>query len=1003
MTDKSVADTKFNALNPPGTAVSVDAPPKDLFAGGSEMGAIMRAMDWSKTKLGAVEGWPRSLRTMLGVVLGSRFPMLLWWGPDLLHLYNDAYRPILRDKHPASLAAPAAEVWAEVWDVAGPMARSVQEGGPATWTEDLQLFINSGGMAEETYFTFSYSPVPGDDGRVGGLLNTVQETTAKVQGERQIRMLHDLAARAAEAKSENEAYRIAAEVLSAYELDLPFVLLYVLHEKADDAQLVAVSGWNEYEGRAKPAHASVKESASTVSWPFGEVIRTAQELVIDDLSSRFGPLPVGRWNARPERAIVLPLSRAGQSGPYAFLVAGISPHREFEDRYRSFFRATADQVANVIANARAYESERKRAEALTEIDRAKTAFFSNVSHEFRTPLTLLLGPLETLLAERDLGAEARERLLQMQRNALRLLRLVNTLLDFSRMEAGRHSARFAPTDLARYTADLASAFRSAMDKAGLSFAVECRPLPAPIYVDRDMWEKVVMNLLSNALKFTFEGGVSLCLAPADGGARLTVKDTGTGIPSSELPKLSQRFHRVEGARARSHEGTGIGLALVHELVRLHGGEIQVASDEGKGAEFTVTLLGGRDHLPPEHVVAESPDAASGARSAAAYLDEALQWLPYEPQPVASAPAMSGARVLVADDNSDLRIFLAGLLAPHYQVQTVADGREALAAVREKKPDLVLSDVMMPNLDGLGLVRALREDPATRTLPVILLSARAGQEASLEGLAAGADDYLAKPFTSQELLARVRTHLTMARARDELNTALMRANEELEAFSYSVSHDLRGPLRAVDGYTRMLEEGYAAQLDDEGRRLLGVVREGAGRMGQLIDDLLNLSRVTSAQLSRNPVDLSALARAVGEELQRKEPERRVSLLIQEGLVAGADRQLLRILLDNLLGNAWKFTAGTGETRIAFGTEERDGSEVFVVRDNGAGFDMSYAGKLFRPFQRLHSEREFPGTGIGLATVRRIVERHRGRVWAEGVPGRGAAVSFTLPPAVMEGRR
>src|SRR6266446_6987227 len=283
--------TQSNAVNPPGAAASAGAPARGLFAGGGEMGALMRATDWSKTKLGPVEAWPRSLRTMLGVVLGSRFPMLLWWGPDLLHLYNDAYRPILRDKHPASLAAPAGEVWAEIWDVAGPMARSVQEGGPATWTEDLQLFISSGGMAEETYFTFSYSHVPGDDGAIGGLLNTVQETTAKVQSERQIRMLHDLAARAAEAKSEQEAYRIAAEVLSDYELDLPFVLLYVLNEEADDAQLVAVSGWKEYEGRAKPARVPVKEDASQVSWPFAEVIRTARELVIDDLSSRFGALP----------------------------------------------------------------------------------------------------------------------------------------------------------------------------------------------------------------------------------------------------------------------------------------------------------------------------------------------------------------------------------------------------------------------------------------------------------------------------------------------------------------------------------------------------------------------------------------------------------------------------------------------------------------------------------------------------------------------------------------
>jgi light-regulated signal transduction histidine kinase (bacteriophytochrome) len=337
------------------------------------------------------------------------------------------------------------------------------------------------------------------------------------------------------------------------------------------------------------------------------------------------------------------------------------------------------------------------------------------------------------------------------------------------------------------------------------------------------------------------------------------------------------------------------------------------------------------------------------------------------------------------------------------VEVVADGREALAAIRARKPDLVLSDVMMPNLDGLGLVRALREDPETRTLPVILLSARAGQEASLEGLSAGADDYLAKPFTSQELLARVRTHLTMARARDELNTELARANEEQKAFSYSVSHDLRAPLRAIDGYSQMLLEDHTEQLDDKGRDYVQKVRAGAKRMGELIDDLLQLSRVTSADLNRSRIELSALARAVGEELGRKEPGRKVSLAIQDGLDVDVDGRLLQIVFDNLLGNAWKFTANVPEPRIEFGTEQHDGSRVFFVRDNGAGFDMKYAEKLFRPFQRLHSENEFPGTGIGLATVRRIVERHGGRVWAEGTPGRGASIFFTLPPAAAEGRK
>jgi PAS domain S-box-containing protein len=1093
-----------------------DARPQDWLAGGGEMGAIMRSTDWSKTMLGPIERWPRSLTTMLGVVLGSRFPMLLWWGPDLLHLYNDAYRPILRDKHPASLAAPAALVWAEIWDVAGPMARSVQEGGPATWTEDLQLFINSGGMAEETYFTFSYSPVPGDDGRIGGLLNTVQETTVKVRSERQIRMLHDLSARAADAKSEDEAYRMAVEVLSANELDLPFVLLYVLNERADDAQLVGVSGWKDYEGRAKPTHIPIAGDASAAHWPLAEVIRTAHEVVIDDLYGRFGPLPVGRWSGRPERAIVLPLSRAGQPTPYAFLVAGISPHRALDDRYRRFFRATADQVTIVIASARAHEVEKKRAEALAEIDRAKTAFFSNVSHEFRTPLTLMLGPTEDALSSPG-EALSGEPLRMVRRNALRLMKLVNSLLDFSRIESGRVQAIYEPTDLAAMTTDLASAFRSAIERTGLTFEVDCESLPEPIYLDHDLWEKIVLNLLSNALKFTFEGSIGVSVRWCGDHAELKVRDTGTGIAEKELSHLFERFHRIHGARSRTHEGSGLGLALAHDLVRLHGGTVQVASSPSEGTTFTVSLPRGSAHLPPERVVAKQSIAWS-AKGTMPFVEEALRWSGGSKLdavgPSAATPTKSVARtdvrILVVDDNADLRDYIVNVLDEHYAVDTAVDGLAALEAARLRKPALVLSDVMMPRLDGFGLLRALRADATLRDVPVILLSARAGEDSTIEGLEAGADDYLVKPFAARELLARVRTHVELARqrevferfftlsldmmciagvdgyfrrvspafdalgysseellgrpfldfvhpddmaatlaaveklakgesaihfenryrckdgshrwlswcsapdtsgtlyaiARDVTETkrtqeALARASEaaeaanrELESFSYSVAHDLRAPLRSIDGFSQALLEDYADKLDADGKKYLSFVRESAQQMAQLIDDLLALSRVTRSDLHRESVDLSALAQAAIARIQRSQPDRRVDVVIQEGLRGEGDPRLLTVVLDNLFGNAWKFTGRRDEAHIEFGAASNDGHRVYFLRDNGAGFDMAFASKLFGVFQRLHAATEFEGTGVGLATVQRVLSRHGGRVWAEGEVNRGATFFFTL---------
>ena len=636
---------------------------------------------------------------------------------------------------------------------------------------------------------------------------------------------------------------------------------------------------------------------------------------------------------------------------------------------------------------------------LGELDAAKTAFFSNVSHEFRTPLTLLLGPLEELLQDTALPVAERQRLELAHHNALRLLKLVNALLDFSRIEAGRMRASFTPTDLARRTRELVSAFDSAAIKAGLSLTVNCPPLTAKAWVDEDMWEKIVLNLVSNAFKFTFEGGIEVGLAEDATHYRLSVRDTGTGIPEQELPHLFERFHRIEGARSRSHEGTGIGLSLVRELVRLHGGDITAESAPGKGSTFLVSLPKGKAHLPPEAVdeTGRAPHAAGGARSGA-YVGEVQHWLPDAGvRQAAAADEGPRARVLLVDDNADMRGYVAGLLRPHYRVEEAVDGQAGLESALRDPPDLVLSDVMMPRLDGFGLLHRLRGDARTRGVPVILLSARAGEESAIEGLEAGADDYLAKPFATRELLARVRTHLELARARRRWSEELERINQELESFSYSVSHDLRGPLRSINGFSQLVLEEYADKLDENGRRFLEYIRGGTLRLSELTDALLELARVARAPLKREPVDLSALAARAAEELRRGDPERVCTVEIEPGLTAEGDARLLGALVTNLMDNAWKFTGKRADARIQVGRTAGGGVPAFFVRDNGAGFDMQAARKLFTPFQRQHGEQEFEGTGIGLATVQRIVRRHGGRVWCEAAPDRGATFYFTLGEA------
>ena len=436
-------------------------------------------------------------------------------------------------------------------------------------------------------------------------------------------------------------------------------------------------------------------AASEAPWPIAELFRTETPQLIDDLPSHGIELTAGVWPDPIRQALLLPIKGPGHGGLDGFVVIGPSPRRVLDDGYRSFLSLVAGQIAAGIADAQAYEAERARTEALAEINRAKSAFFSNVSHEFRTPLTLMLGPVEDVINGPATPAAVREQLGIAQRNALRLLRLVNSLLDFSRIEAGRVQAVYQPTDLATLTRDLASTFRSTMERAGLSFRVECATLGEPVYVDREMWEKVVLNLLSNAFKFTLQGEVLVRLRRDNAECVLDVIDTGVGVAAESLPRLFERFYRVEGAQGRTHEGSGIGLALVQELVNLHRGSIEAQSLLGKGTTFTVRIPFGTAHLPQDSIAASASDVAT-LSAAQSFVQEALRWLPdsgntvrtlrpaldvVEPGEDRRFAATFGARIVLADDNADMRAYVRGLLTPLYVVEAVADGEAALEAAR----------------------------------------------------------------------------------------------------------------------------------------------------------------------------------------------------------------------------------------------------------------------------------------------------------------------------------
>ncbi len=765
------------------TGKGVGRSQETFLAGGGEMGERIRAFDWSATSLGTPDRWPQSLRSAVSILLPSRAQICLFWGADLVAIYNDAYRPALGIKHPHALGQPAREVWKEFWaDVLRPLLEGVVRTGEAFWGSDYPFFLERLGYPEETYFDISYDPVRDESGAVGGVFCIVSETTGRVIGERRLRTLRDLGRLSSEARSIEEAFTRAAQVLATAPRDLPFALLYA---RTPLGAIEHVAGCGI-------------EPMPPDAWPLAEVARTRQAIRLEGQAlATYGALPGTPW-PEPVRAVtILPIAVADQE-PIGFLVVGTSPRLPLDEIYSDFLRLVASSIAATANAARALAEERRRAEALAEIDRVKTTFFSNVSHEFRTPLTLMLGPLEDLLAGHasPLAETERETLDLVHRNGLRLLRLVNTLLDFSRIEAGRVEASYELTDLAAFTAQLASVFQSAIERAGLRFTVACDTITAPTYVDRDMWEKIVVNLLSNALKYTLAGEIEVRLRQEENHAVLCIRDTGVGIPESELPRLFERFYRVKGTQGRTHEGTGIGLALVQELTRLHGGSVQVTSAPSGGSTFCVRLPIGRSHLPAERVNAVR-SLASTALGARPYVEEALRWIPgagpelaledviLDHGLVTPTAGRDGVRprVLVVDDNMDMRDYLRRLLTGRYEVAVASDGEEALRSLREQRPDLVLSDVMMPRLDGIGLLRAIRAEPSFASLPVVLLSARIGEEASVEGLEAGADDYLTKPFSARELLARVHANLEMARLRHEVarrESELRSETEDLRA-------------------------------------------------------------------------------------------------------------------------------------------------------------------------------------------------------------------------------
>jgi signal transduction histidine kinase len=678
-----------------------------------------------------------------------------------------------------------------------------------------------------------------------------------------------------------------------------------------------------------------------------------------------------------------------------------------------YVKVQAAEFQARLSERRAREELEQSHQKLLELDRLKDQFFANINHELRTPLTLSLGAFKALL-KLPLVTEAHVVVQSGLRNTSRLLFLINELLELARFESGRADLRLVCVDLTALIKNVAANFESSERRRIFMEGVSC---PVPALVDVRKMTKVLSNLLVNAFKFSDpeKGTVWISLASEATNVLISIRDNGIGIPHNQLNRIFDRFTQVEGQATRRFEGSGIGLALAKEIVTLHGGQIAVQSVLDEGSTFTITLPRGEvdSHSltsPDEEdtvVPLDSERTRPSLEEVATIQDTAIA-----DQPL----------VLIADDNADMRAYLVRLLADDYRVISAYDGADALDKTRRAAPSIVVADIMMPVMSGHDLLKAIRCDEALRTIPVILLTARAGTEARVESLEAGADDYVSKPFNEEELLARIKNQLRIHRQEQELETKaaqlqtlysqLETTNAELRELSLRksefvsiVSHDLRTPLAAIGGFVENLMDEIAGPLTDKQRRYLDRIKSNIGRLVRMINDLLDLSKIEAGtmRMELKPFPITELVETVVDNLRGLAQDKGISLYASSAdrdLMVLGDPDKLTQVLTNLIQNACRFTAAGGEVRLEVAPDE-PGFAGISVADTGCGIPPEEAARVFEKFYRgTASHGEARGAGLGLAISKHLVELHQGRIWVESTPGQGSRFCFTIPLAIRK---
>ncbi len=635
-------------------------------------------------------------------------------------------------------------------------------------------------------------------------------------------------------------------------------------------------------------------------------------------------------------------------------------------------------------------------EKLVESERVKGEFVATVSHELRTPLTLILAPIESLLAgdAGQLSEEQTEHLKTMHNNTIRLLQLITGLLDFSRLEAGKIELRPEPTDVVTLTKSILADFAPALHQKQLTLVSNLPESANQIEIDRYLYERILFNLVSNAIKFTQINGIITVGLVKEGEDHwvINVKDTGIGIPESDIDLVFQRFRQAESPSTRRFEGAGLGLALVVEFSRLLGGQVTVESKLGVGSLFSVSFIG--------------KDAGKVKQKESGSSRKALVPQYGQSETVKEEKRGQKPTVLIAEDNTELAAYIASVLESFCHVLIAKDGKEALDLIKSALPDLVISDIMMPEIDGLTLCKEVKADPILQSIPVVLLTALTNRDSLLKGWECGADEYLFKPFHPKELTTRIRGILSgvAERKRSEMLALQQQKAQQTRDFMATLAHDMQVPLLGSSRVFEMLLAGKMGEVPEEILTLIGQIQDRHKFLLKMTECLLEIYRYESGGKDMDFADVNTakVLDDVSADFAKAAEDKGIKIIRTDDPALHsitADEKALRLLFTHLIDNAIKYGDSNGTVNIK--QQDDDEDLVLSISNTGSLIDEASRKVLFEKFWRGQPGKRFvANTGLGLYLCKRIVDAHGGTIECMSDEDHGTTFTVTLPRTKSE---